>query len=46
MVLRVYRGIATLSKTSALWVGVGGQLDAPAASTPGKELVPIVQETG
>jgi len=30
--------------TSAL--GVGGQRHAPAAFTPGKDLVPIVQEAG
>jgi len=27
-------------------MGVGGQLHAPAASTPGKDPVPILQEAG
>jgi len=36
---------ATFSRTLALDVG-GGQSHAPAASTPGKEPVPTVQEAG
>jgi hypothetical protein len=37
--------IFTLSLTSAL-DGVGGQCHAPAALTPGKDPVPILQEAG
>ena len=46
--LRMSRGIALLfSRTSGTWMGVGGgQPHTPAASTPRKDPVPIVQEAG
>jgi len=37
--------ISTVSRTSAL-DGGGGQSHAPAASTPGKDPVPILEEAG
>ena len=40
------RGIALLFIGPSALDGVGGQPQAPAASTPGKDPVPIVQEAG
>jgi len=42
----VSRGIALLFLGPRDEMGVGGQAHAPAASTPGKDPVPIVQDAG